>query len=170
MKALFARRPEIKLSISSITRAMREGEIEGEKYHFVSRQEFEDMIKNNELLEHNVFVGNYYGTPKKPVFDCIEAGIDMVVEVDVNGAAQIRSKMPEAVSIFIMPPSYDELKRRLIGRGTDSLEVIRAKEYDFVVKNDIVEDCVDSIIHIIEAQRVTFENQKNFVDEVLNKC
>ena len=179
---LFEKHPEIKLSISSITRPMRMGEVEGEKYHFISREEFESMIENNQLLEHNVFVGNYYGTPKQPVIDCINSGHDMILEIDVNGAKQIREKMPDAVSIFIMPPSYRELERRLIGRGTDTMEIIekrlssalgeiaRAGEYDYVVTNDVVDDCVDDILHIILAQRLTSARQTNLIEEVLNKC
>ncbi len=179
---LFEKHPEIKLSISSITRPMRMGEIEGQKYHFISREEFESMIENNQLLEHNVFVGNYYGTPKQPVIDCINSGHDMILEIDVNGAKQIREKMPDAVSIFIMPPSYRELEGRLIGRGTDAMEIIekrlssalgeiaRAGEYDYVVTNDVVDDCVDDILHIILAQRLTSARQTNLIEEVLNKC
>lgn len=179
---LFEKHPEIKLSISSITRPMRMGEIEGQKYHFISREEFESMIENDQLLEHNVFVGNYYGTPKQPVIDCINSGHDMILEIDVNGAKQIREKMPDAVSIFIMPPSYRELERRLIGRGTDAMEIIekrlssalgeiaRAGEYDYVVTNDVVDDCVDDILHIILAQRLTSARQTNLIEEVLNKC
>ena len=182
LSCLLSKHPEIKLSISSITRPMRNGEVEGQKYHFISREEFESMIENDQLLEHNVFVGNYYGTPKQPVIDAIKNGIDMILEIDVNGAAQIREKMPEAVSIFIMPPSYRELERRLIGRGTDSIEIIekrlssalkeiaRADEYDYVVTNDIVDNCVDNILHIILAQRLTSARQTNLIEEVLNKC
>lgn len=179
---LFEKHPEIKLSISSITRPMRIGEVEGQKYHFISREEFESMIENDQLLEHNVFVGNYYGTPKQPVIDCINSGHDMILEIDVNGAKQIREKMPDAVSIFIMPPSYGELERRLIGRGTDAMEIIekrlssalgeiaRAEEYDYVVTNDVVDKCVDDILHIILAQRLTSARQTNLIEEVLNKC
>ncbi len=182
MAELFKRHPEIRLSISSITRDMRVGEVEGEKYHFISREEFEAELEDDAFLEHNLFVDNYYGTPKKPVIDCIESGNDIILEIDVNGAAQVREKLPEAVSIFIMPPSYEELRRRLIGRGTDSIEVIekrltaslgeieRAVEYDYVVKNDIVDRCVDDIIHIIVSHRLTCENQKKLINEVLNKC
>ena len=182
MAELFKRHPEIRLSISSITRNMRVGEVEGEKYHFISREEFEAELEDDAFLEHNLFFDNYYGTPKKPVIDCIESGNDIILEIDVNGAAQVREKLPEAVSIFIMPPSYEELRRRLIGRGTDSIEVIekrlaaslgeieRAVEYDYVVKNDIVDRCVDDIIHIIVSHRLTCENQKKLINEVLNKC
>lgn len=179
---LFARHPEIKLSISSITRKMRVGEVEGEKYHFISREEFEERLGRDEFLEHNVYVNNYYGTPKKPVFDAIENGDDIILEIDVNGAAVVREKMKEAISIFIMPPSYEELKRRLKGRGTDSEEVIaqrmnaalseieRAPEYDYIVTNDIVDRAVDDILHIILANRLVTERQKDLIDEVLKKC
>ena len=182
LSVLLERHPEIKLSISSITRDMRPGEIEGQKYHFISREEFEGMIERDELLEHNVFVGNYYGTPKKPVMDCLESGGDMILEIDVNGAEQIRKKMPDAISIFIVPPSYDELKRRLIGRGTDAMDVIekrlasslleiaRANEYDYIVKNDVIDECVDNILHIIAAQKLKSQQQKELINEVLNKC
>jgi len=179
---LFERHPEIKLSISSITRPMREGEVEGQKYHFISREEFEDRLSKDEFLEHNVYVNNYYGTPKQPVFDAIEKGEDIILEIDVNGAALVREKMKDAISIFIMPPSYEELKRRLTGRGTDSIEVInqrlsaalseieRANEYDYIVTNDIVDRAVDDILHIILANRLTLDRQKDFINEVLKKC
>lgn len=182
LKKLFEFHPEIKLSISSITRKMRAGEVEGEKYHFISREEFEERLSRDEFLEHNVYVDNYYGTPKQPVFDAIENGEDIILEIDVNGAAVVREKMPEAISIFIMPPSYEELKRRLVGRGTDSEEVIaqrlsaalseieRAPEYDYIVTNDIVDRAVDDILHIILSNRLTMERQKDLIDEVLKKC
>lgn len=182
LKELLSRQPEIKLSISSITRQMRAGEVEGEKYHFISRQEFEERLGRDEFLEHNVYVDNYYGTPKKPVFDAIENGDDIILEIDVNGAQAVREKMPEAISIFIMPPSREELKKRLVGRGTDSKEVIaqrlnsavkeieRAFEYDYIVTNDVVDRAVDDILHIILANRLTAARQKDLIDEVLKKC
>ena len=98
LKEALLRHPEIKLSISSITRDMREGEVEGEKYHFISREEFEDQLAHDMFLEHNVFVGNYYGTPRGPVEECLAAGSDMIVEIDVNGAKQVKAKMPQATS------------------------------------------------------------------------
>lgn len=182
LKELLSRQPEIKLSISSITRQMRAGEVEGEKYHFISRQEFEERLGRDEFLEHNVYLDNYYGTPKKPVFDAIENGDDIILEIDVNGAQAVREKMPEAISIFIMPPSYEELKRRLVGRGTESKEVIaqrlnsslkeieRAFEYDYIVTNDVIDRAVDDILHIILANRLTAARQKDLIDEVLKKC
>lgn len=182
LKQVLSRRPEIMLSISSITRDMREGEIEGEKYHFISREEFESLIKNDMLLEYNVFVGNYYGTPKAPVEDAIKKGIDVILEIDVNGAEQIKKKMPEAVSIFIMPPSVEELRRRLTGRGTDSVEVIekrmnsalgeigRAINYDYIVVNDVIEKAADDVLSIITSGRLKIDSQKDIINEVLKKC
>ena len=179
---LFKKRPEIKFSISSTTRNMREGEKQGEKYDFITREKFENMIKNNELLEYNEYVGNYYGTPSEPVKKASDNGFDMMIEVDVNGAFNIRKKLPQAQSIFIMPPSFEELERRLTGRGTETREVIeermknslneikRATEYDYIVVNGDIEKAVDDIISIIESNHLKLENQKKIIDEVLEKC
>lgn len=172
--------PDLKFSISSITRPMRDGEKEGEKYHFISREEFEDMIKNDRLLEHNVFVGNYYGTPREPVEKCIEAGEDIFVEIDVNGAAQIREKAKDALSIFIMPPSMSVLRARLTGRGTETPELIekrleaaakeiaRADEYDYIVINDVLEDAVADVNAIIRSDRAREERNEGIAQRVLN--
>ena len=182
LQGVFKKHPEIKLSISSITRAMRVGEVEGEKYHFISRDEFEELLKNDMLLEHNVFVGNYYGTPKAPVEACLMGGDDMILEIDVNGAAQVREKMPEAISIFIMPPSFEVLKNRLSGRGTETEEVVeqrmtaalgeiaRAKEYDYIVINDQLDVAIDDLLSIILSERLRINRQKQIIDEVLEKC
>lgn len=179
---LFRNKPDLKFSISSITRDMRPGEREGEKYHFISREEFEEMIENDRLLEHNEFVGNYYGTPREPVENAIAAGLDIIIEVDVNGAAQIREKLPEAVSIFIMPPSFSELKRRLVGRGTDSAEAIkkrldsalseikRAAEYDYIVVNDNITAAADDIMSVIASSRLKTDRQTKIINEVLKEC
>lgn len=182
LKGLFAENPDILFSISSITRAMRPGEREGEKYNFISREHFEEMIKNDLLLEHNVFVGNYYGTPRIPVEKAVYEGRDIIIEVDVNGAAQIRKKLPEAVTVFIMPPSFEELKRRLVGRGTESEELIekrlqsaldeirRAEEYDYIIVNDDAAAASQSLMSVIKACRLKTERQKNIINEVLEKC
>ena len=181
LKKIFEKCPDIAFSISSITRAMREGEVEGEKYNFITRERFEEMIANDELLEHNVFVGNYYGTPKAPVVNCIENGKDMIIEVDVNGAEQIRSKLPDVVSIFIMPPSLEILKNRLCGRGTDSPEVIekrlgealgeiaRATEYDYIVVNDELEVAVDNVIEVMAVDRFKTDRNLELINKVLGK-
>ena len=182
MTELFKKMPELLFSISSITRAMRAGEREGEKYNFITREKFEDMLKNDRLLEHNEFVGNYYGTPREPVERAVANGQDMVIEVDVNGAAQIREKMPEAVSIFIMPPSFAELKRRLSGRGTESEELIqkrlasalgeikRAAEYDYIVVNEDITAAADDIMSVILSSRLKTDRQTKIIDEVLSEC
>ena len=182
LKGLFAENPDILFSISSITRAMRPGEREGEKYNFISREHFEEMIKNDLLLEHNVFVGNYYGTPRIPVEKAVSEGKDIIIEVDVNGAAQIRKKLPEAVTVFIMPPSFAELKRRLVGRGTESEvliekrlqsaldEIRRAEEYDYIIVNDDAATASQSLMSVIKTCRLKTERQKNIINEVLEKC
>ena len=179
---LFKKCPEIGFSISSITRGMREGEKEGEKYNFISREHFESMIANDELLEYNVYLENYYGTPKAAVVEATQNGKDIIIEVDVNGAASIRAKLPEAVSIFIMPPSFEELKRRLCGRGTESPEVIekrmaaaigeikRATEYDYIVVNDNLATAVDDTITVIESSKFMLHRQEHIINEVLEKC
>ena len=160
---------------------MRPGEIEGEKYNFISVERFEQMLAEDGFLEHNLYVGNYYGTPKAPVIDAIESGKDMLIEVDVNGAIQIRNKMPEVVSIFILPPSLEELKRRLVGRGTDSQEVIDKRlnealreiegsvDYDYVVVNDDLDKAVDEFINILSVDKCKTELNLNLINNILNK-
>jgi len=182
LKKVFEAMPEIKFSISSITRAMRPGEVEGEKYNFISREAFEKMLENDMMLEHNVFVGNYYGTPRGPVDSVLENGGEIIIEVDVNGAENIRKKLSETVSIFIMPPSFEVLKNRLSGRGTDSAEnvekrmnealceIARADEYDYIVVNDELDNAVDDVITIIKNLRLKTERQKYLINEVLGKC
>ena len=140
------------------------------------------MLKNDCLLEHNEFVGNHYGTPREPVERAVANGQDMVIEVDVNGAAQIREKMPEAVSIFIMPPSFAELKRRLSRRGTESEELIqkrlasalgeikRAAEYDYIVVNEDITAAADDIMSVILSSRLKTDRQTKIIDEVLSEC
>ena len=176
---LFKKRPDIAFSISSITRGMRVGEVEGEKYNFITREKFEQMIADDMLLEYNCYVGNYYGTPREPVEKSVDNGIDIIIEVDVNGAEQIRKKLPEAKSIFIMPPSFAELERRLCGRGTEAPEVIklrldsaigeikRATEYDYIVVNDDLSVAVDDMISVIESQKLSIDRQINLINEVL---
>ena len=179
---LFRNRPDVLFSISSVTRPMRQGEKEGEKYNFISKEKFLYMIENDMLLEHNVFVDNYYGTPREPVERAVAEGKDIIIEVDVNGAAQIREKLPEAVSIFIMPPSFQELNRRLRGRGTESEELIekrlnsalceikRAVEYDYIIVNDNITAAADDILAVILSAGFKTDRQINIIDEVLSKC
>ena len=172
MKELFKLMPELKFSISSVSRAMREGEVQGEKYNFISRDEFLKMIENDELLEYNEYCGNFYGTPIKPVNDCIENGQEILLEVDVNGAYNVRKKCKYCFSIFIMPPSFEALKTRLQGRGTETEDVIekrltaakeeisRANEYDYIVVNDVLLEAVEDIATIIKAERMKSNRAK----------
>lgn len=172
---------DLYFSISSITRPMRQGEVEGAKYNFISREKFEELLANDELLEHNEFVGNYYGTPKAPVIENLEKGIDVLIEVDVNGAEKIRKKMPDMISIFIMPPSLEELKRRLSGRGTESPEIVekrinealseieRAKEFDYIVVNDDLKVAVDDILSVIYCAKLTKKNNEHLINQVLGR-
>ena len=179
-KELFKRKPEIKFSISSITRPMRVGEVEGEKYNFITREKFLNMLENDELLEYNEYIGNYYGTPKAPVIAAIEKGEDILIEVDVNGAKEICQKLPEAITVFIMPPSYQELKRRLSGRGTETQDLIdkrmkealneiaRATEFDYIVVNDDLQVAVDDIIEVMSSSRLAIKRQKKLINGVLS--
>ena len=160
-------------SISMTTRAMREGETNGVDYHFVSREKFLEEIQNDNVLEYNEYVGNFYGTPKDIVFEKINNGIDVVLEIEVNGAKMIKEKVPNCVSIFIAPPSYDALKDRLVGRNTESSEVIEkrlikaedeissANLYDYIVINDDIEEAANEVISIIESEHLR-------VDRILN--
>jgi guanylate kinase len=151
-------------SISITTRPPREGEVDGVDYFFKTREEFERMIEEEKLLEYAEFVGNYYGTPLDYVNETLDAGRDVFLEIEVQGAAQIREKVPEALFIFLAPPSLSELERRLIERGTESEEIIKkrietAKEelemmklYDYVVENDEIQKACEKINAIITAE------------------
>ncbi|MBD8035485.1 guanylate kinase [Solibacillus sp. A46] len=151
-------------SISMTTRNPREGEVDGVDYFFRTREEFEALIEQGGLLEHAEFVGNYYGTPLAYVQETLEAGRDVFLEIEVQGAAQIREKAPDALFIFLAPPSITELEQRLVGRGTETEDVIArriatAREevemmslYDYVVENDQVYNACDKINAIIVAE------------------
>lgn len=145
---MMAGRKNVEFSVSATTRKPRPGETEGEDYFFVSRERFEEMIQNDELLEHAEFVGNCYGTPRSQVCARLENGISVVLDIEVQGAAQVKKKLPEAVTVFLAPPGLETLERRLRGRGTETEEKIRARletarremalapTYDYTVIND----------------------------------
>lgn len=151
-------------SVSSTTRLPREGEVDGVNYFFITKEDFKDKIKNGEFLEYNYYNENYYGTSKKNVLDKINSGIDVFMEVDVNGAHNIKKMFPDAILIYIAPPSIEELKRRLINRGTESIEKINQrleiadkelKEidfYDYVVINDDIDKATDEVRKIIRKE------------------
>lgn len=182
MKLALEKVGKMEFSISCVTRAKRGNEAEDGKYRFLSVAEFEELLAQNAFLEHNVFLGNYYGTPRKPVEDAINEGRDILIEIDVNGAAQIRKTMPDAVSIFIMPPSFEVLRKRLSGRGTDGEEEVNkrleealreiacAKDYDYVVVNDDLNEAVEDVCAIIRSVKSRSENMKNTINEVLQNA
>ena len=179
LKLLLQQDSNLFLSISSITRDMRQGEVNGEKYNFISRELFESMLQKDEFLEHNVYLGNYYGTPRLPVEENLAKGKDVILEIDVNGANKVRKVCPDAVSVFIMPPSFAELKRRLIGRGTEEPAVIekrlaqaieeirQAYAYDYIVVNDALDEAVQDLQSVIVGERCKIKRNKYIIDEVL---
>lgn len=165
-KALLERHQDMKLSVSATTRAPRPGEIDGVHYFFKTEEEFKAMIERNEFLEYmHVFQTNYYGTPRSFVEEQLSRGIDVILEIDVQGAMKVKKAFPNAVMIFIAPPSMTELKSRLIGRNTETLEQIEKRfataekeiamlpEYEYVVTNDVVEMAVNRMEAIITAEK-----------------
>jgi guanylate kinase len=165
MKALLAKYPEqYALSISATTRQPRQGEVHGREYFFYTKEEFEQLIAQDALIEHACYVGNYYGTPKKYVMEQLEAGKDVLLEIEIQGALKVKEKYPDTLMLFVTPPRADELERRLRGRGTELEEVIqsrlhRAKEeseymdqYDYLLINDKLDVCVEEMHSLIQAQ------------------
>ncbi|MDU8069390.1 guanylate kinase [Streptococcus salivarius] len=151
-------------SVSMTTRAQRPGEVDGKDYFFRSREEFEELIRKGQMLEYAEYVGNYYGTPLTYVNETLDKGIDVFLEIEVQGALQVKEKVPDAVFIFLTPPDLNELQERLVGRGTDSEEVIaqrieRAREeialmseYDYAIVNDEVPLAAERVKRVIEAE------------------
>ena len=175
---LLGQRQDIHFSVSFTTRQPRVGEADGVNYHFVDRAEFERMISAGELLEYAEYVGNYYGTSLKVIQEKVAAGTDVLLDIEVQGAAKVRAKCPEAVLIFIIPPSFEELSRRLRGRNTDSEETIagrlrKAREeyrqipsYDYLVVNDKVSAAAAEIIAILLAEDCRTRNRLHLVDDI----
>jgi guanylate kinase/non-canonical purine NTP pyrophosphatase (RdgB/HAM1 family) len=164
VRALLERKPELCLSISHTTRSQRATEVDGREYHFVTVEQFERMVAERRFLEHARVFGNYYGTAREPVETRLSAGIDVVLEIDWQGARQVRSALPQCQTIFVLPPSRAALEQRLRGRGTDSGEVIARRlreavgdmahwnEFDYVVVNDDFERAVGDLVHIVEGR------------------
>ena len=162
LRALMAGREDMAFSVSATTRSPRPGEVDGREYFFVTRERFMEMVEQGELLEHAEFVGNCYGTPKAPVLQQLDAGRHVLLDIEVQGAAQVKKAMPEAVLVFLTPPSLEELERRLRGRGTETEEKILqrlktaeyemtlAGEYDYTVVNDEVARAAAELAEILE--------------------
>ena len=157
---------DIFLSISCTTRKPRDGEVDGKDYYFVTREEFEKMIREGEMIEWAEYAGNYYGTPKKAVNDRLAEGKDVLLEIEVQGGMQVKKLFPEAVLLFVVPPSADELLNRLRTRGTENesqiglrleqtvREIEYIKDYDYIVLNDQLDKAVQTVLNIIESQRI----------------
>ncbi len=179
MRELIHKHPYF-LSISATTRKPRTGEVNGVDYFFHTREEFEEMIQNNELIEWAEYVGNYYGTPRKAVEQQLAEGKDVILEIETQGGMLVKKQFPDAVLIFITPPSAEELKRRLINRGTESKEQIAGrlsqaanevsfmKDYDFIVVNDLVDRTVEQI-HTMIANEHNHTNRCSDLIQALEK-
>jgi len=164
IKLFLEKNPDIKLSVSAATRKPREGEKDGVNYFFVSKEEFKRSIENNEFLEWAEFCGNYYGTKKDFVQKTLDKGIDLILEIDVQGARQVKKKMPEAKTVFIMPPNLEVLEKRLRGRNTESEEAVlkrlseaqreieAGKSFDYKIVNDKLETALDDLQKIFDGK------------------
>lgn len=164
MKKLLNRYPNYALSVSCTTRQPRPGEVDGREYYFITDERFQEMIRREELVEYACYCGKYYGTPRFYVEEQMEQGKDVLLEIEIQGALQIKKKFPDTVLIFVMPPSAEELKKRLTGRGTESPEVIAARlsraaeesegmeQYDYLLVNDSLDECTARLHEIILAQ------------------
>ena len=178
MRALLERYDNYALSISATTRSPREGEVDGREYFFKTREEFEQMIEHDELVEYAQYVGNYYGTPKEYVFSNLKAGKDVLLEIEIQGALKIKKKFPEAVLVFVTAPSMEVLRERLVGRGTETAEVIHQRlaraaqeaegvdEYDYVLVNDQLDEAVDRLHGIIQSEHFSMKRNLDFIHEI----
>jgi len=169
-------------SVSATTRSPREGEINGKSYYFQTREEFQKLIEENGMLEHAVFCDNYYGTPRKQVYEKLAQGFDVILEIETKGAMQIKKNCPDAVFIFILPPSITELHRRLNKRRTETDEIIEkrlsvaveeikcANKYDYIMINAELEKSILDLEAIISSTKLVKSRNTNKIDEVLNNA
>ncbi|MBO4419478.1 MAG: guanylate kinase [Oscillospiraceae bacterium] len=179
VKALMERDPQVKLSVSATTRPIRPNEVDGVHYYFISHEEFEKMIDEDRFLEHAQYVGNRYGTPEEPVNQMLESGFDVILEIEVQGGLQVMQRRPDAISIFIVAPSFEILGGRLRGRGdTDEekvlmrlqqarMEYLVAPQYQYIVVNDRLEDAVSDVQSILRAEALKTEHQQHLLKEAL---
>ncbi|MGL5259977.1 MAG: guanylate kinase [Lachnospiraceae bacterium] len=178
MKSLLSTYDNYALSTSMTTRAMREGELHGKEYFFATKEEFEEKIQKNELIEYASYCNNYYGTPKAYVEEQLGNGQNVILEIEIQGALKIKELYPNALLLFIMPPSIAILRERLIGRGTETEEVIHERlkrateeawgieEYDYIVINDDLLTCTERIHHIIESAKCVPKRNQEFIDQI----
>ena len=166
------------LSISATTRGPREGEVDGREYFFKTKEQFEQMIAEDALIEHACYVGNYYGTPKSYVMEQLEAAKNVILEIEIQGALAVKEKFPDTLLLFVTPPSAAELEHRLRGRGTETEEVIKNRlkraveeaeymdRYDYILVNDDLETCVKEMHELIQAQRHKTSQNQEFIAEM----
>jgi guanylate kinase len=162
IQAVLRRHPEVWLSVSVTTRPARPGEVDGVAYHFIDQAEFDRMVEAGELLEYDAHMGACYGTPRAPVEEHLKQGTPVILEIDLHGARQVRERMPDAQLVFLAPPSFDELARRLVGRGTEDEKQVRDRldrarielaaedEFDHIVVNDDIESAADRLVALME--------------------
>lgn len=181
MRELMSQYDNYALSISCTTRKPREGEVDGVHYFFKTKEEFEAMIAENGFLEHAQYVGNYYGTPKAYVEEMLDQGKDVILEIEIQGALNVRNIIPDVLLLFVTPPSAEELERRLVGRGTETAEVIRSRmnraveeaeymdRYDYLVINDDLQTCVKEMHELIQSQKTRAVNCGDMIDKMKNE-
>ena len=178
MKALLERYDNYALSISATTRNPRPGEEEGKAYFFKTTEEFEKMIAKDDLIEYAMYVGNYYGTPKAYVEEQLRAGKDVLLEIEIQGALKVKEKFPNTLLLFVTPPSAEELRKRLEGRGTETQEVIDGRmkraieeaeymdQYDYLVVNDELDVCVEEMHHLIQGEHERCFRNQTFIEHM----
>ncbi|MBE6838235.1 MAG: guanylate kinase [Ruminococcus sp.] len=169
-------------SVSATTRNPREGEVDGVNYHFLTKEKFEELIADNGMLEYATYCDNYYGTPRKAVEDKLAEGKDVILEIEVQGAMNVKKSFPEAMMVFILPPSVSELRRRLNKRGTETEEVVnkrvaeavgeikKAENYDYVMINGDLDEAVETLKSIIIAEKQTIKRAGKIIGEVLENA
>lgn len=183
VKAVVEKRSDMFLSVSCTTRAPREGEIPGKSYHYISEEEFKKKIEENYFLEWECYVGNYYGTPLSPVLSAMEEGKSTILEIEVGGAFQAKRRYPDAVLVFVVPPSFRELKQRLETRDAGNEVALAAiekrmaraleeyekiKDYDYIIVNDNLEEAIENLETIINAGSLLVKNNKEEIEKIKN--
>ena len=179
MKELLSRYPDTyALSISATTRSPREGEAHGREYFFISKDEFEKMIAKGELIEYAKYVENYYGTPRDYVEKKLDEGKDVILEIEIQGALNVKKMFPDTLLLFVTPPSAEELKKRLVGRGTETMDVIESRmdraceeaegmeNYDYLIVNDDLDECVRQMHAVIQGEHLRSSRNREFIEEI----
>ncbi len=175
LKQFLARNEDVRVSVSATTRAPREGEQEGVSYFFKTKEEFEELVRSGGMLEYATYVGNSYGTPRASVEAWRGEGYHVVLEIEVQGALQVKRNCPDALLVFVLPPSFEELERRLTGRGTEEPQVVArrlamakeelesAGQYDYILVNDVVEEAVADLETIVNAEQMKTPHMQDFL-------